>query len=111
MMVARSMTHQYALSVTDASAKGVAALVRDAEGGAEVVVERRRLPVAAVVSVRRLEALREAERDLRDIGLILARLATDTGERTALDDAISRFGFDRAALEAELDDDLVAGRE
>jgi hypothetical protein len=43
--------------------------------------------------------------------LLLARVATDTGVRTDLDDAISAFGFDRSELEAELDADLAAGRE
>jgi len=107
----RLAAHAYSLSVTDASTKGVAALVRDAEQGADIVVERRHRPVAAVVSVRRLESLREAERDLRDIGLVLTRAATDSGERTELSEVIARFGFDRTALEVELDEDLATGRE
>jgi PHD/YefM family antitoxin component YafN of YafNO toxin-antitoxin module len=101
----------HTMSVTDAATRGVAALVREAEEGTDVVVERRHQPVAAVISVGRLEALREAQRDLRDIGLVLTRAATDTGERVDLDTVIARFGYDRAALEAELDEDLAAGRE
>ncbi len=46
-----------------------------------------------------------------DAVLILARLATDAGARTDLNQAITRLGFDRAELEAELDSDLAAGRE
>ncbi len=101
----------YTLSVTDASAKGVSSLVRDAEIGGVVVLERRHQPVAAVIGVRRLEVLREAERDLRDLGIVLTRAATDDGVRHALTDVVERFGFDRAALEAELDEDLTTGLE
>lgn len=61
--------------------------------------------------MRRLEQLRTLEEDLRDIGLVLTRAATDTGTRVGLDDAIAAFGLDRAALEGELDADLAAGRE
>lgn len=50
------------------------------------------------------------EVDLRETALILSRAATDTGDRTDLDEAITAFGFDRAELEAELDADLAAGR-
>ena len=113
--IVRAMTKAavapYSLSVTDASARGISALVNDAEHGADIVVERRRQAIAVILSTRRLERLEEAERDLRDIGLVLARAATDTGERTDLSKAISHLGFDRSALEAELDEDLAAGRE
>ena len=42
---------------------------------------------------------------------MLARVATDTGERVGLGDVISRFGVSRQELEAELDAELEAGRE
>jgi prevent-host-death family protein len=89
----------------------VPGLVNDAERGEDVVVARRGRAVAAVVSMRRLEQLRTLEEDLRDIGLVLTRAATDTGARVGLDDALAAFGFDRTELEAELDADLAAGRE
>ena len=101
----------YALSVTDASARGISALVSDAEHGADIVIERRRQAIAVIVSMKRLERLEEAERDLRDIGLVLARDATDTGHRTDLSEAIAHLGFDRSVLEAELAEDLAAGRK
>jgi antitoxin (DNA-binding transcriptional repressor) of toxin-antitoxin stability system len=100
-----------ALSVTEAAARGVAGLLRDAEEGADVVVARWGHPVAAVVSMCRLSRLREPESNLRDISLVLTRMATDTGVGVELDQIISEFGFDRAELEAELDADLAAGRE
>lgn len=98
------------ISVTEASTRGVAGLIKDAEAGAEVVVSRHGRPVAAVVSTRQLDRLRELESDLRDAALVVVRAATNTGVRTSLDDALAAFGFDRAELEAELDADLAAGR-
>jgi len=99
------------LSVTEASSRGVAGLVRSVEAGTDVVVARHGRPVAAVVSMARLLELQELERDLRDTALVLARLATDTGRRTSLDEVIETFGFGRESLEAELDADLAAGRD
>ena len=100
----------HAVSVTEAASRGVPRLVRDAEMGEDVVVERRGRAVAAVVSMRHLEEIRRLESDLHDAVLLLARLATDTGARTALDTVISDFGFDRAELEAELDAELASGQ-
>ncbi len=99
------------VSVTEAAARGVASLVRAAEEGADIVVARRGHPVAAVVSMSRLQRLGELERDLRDISLVIARMATDSGERVELDQVITAFGFDRAELAAELQADLAADRD
>lgn len=99
------------VSVTEAASQGIAKLVRGAEEGHDTVVARHGRPVAAMVGMRRLEELRDLERDLRDIALILTRAATDTGVRVDLDTVIAAFGYDRATLEAELDADLAAGRE
>lgn len=103
--------HPHVVSVTEAARRGVPGLVKDAQHGSEVVVERRGRAVAAVVSMRRLNELQALEADLRDAALVLARTATDRADRTSLDDAITAFGFDRAELESELDADLAAGRE
>lgn len=99
------------VSVTDAAGRGVPGLVRDAEHGHEIVVARHGQPVAAVISIKRLEQLRELEADLRSATLVLTRVMTDDASRHELDDVISSFGFDRAKLEAELAADLAAGRE
>ena len=104
-------TSSYVLSISQASAKGVASIAHDAEIGGVVVLERRHEPVAAVIGLRRFERLKEAERDLRDIGVVLTRAATDDGVRHTLHDVFERFGFDRAVLEAELDEDLATGLE
>jgi len=92
------------LSVTEAAQRGVAGLVADAERGSDLVVTRRHRPVAAVVSISRLTELDEAAADLRDLALVLARAATDTGRRTSLDDVLEAFGHTRESL-AELPDD------
>jgi prevent-host-death family protein len=80
------------LSVSAASARGVARLVADAAHGDEVVVTRHHRPVAAVVGLERLRELDELAADLRDLALVIARTADDDGRRTPLDDAIAAFG-------------------
>lgn len=94
------------MSVTAANSRGVSGLIRDAECGSDIVVERHGRAVAAILSMRRLGELSELESDLRSAALVLARAATDTGQRTDLSDAIVALGFDRAKLEAELDAEL-----
>ena len=79
------------LSVTAASARGVARLVADAAHGIEVVVTRRHTPVAAVVGVDRLAELDAIAEDLRDLALVIARIAGDDGRRTSLDDVRTAF--------------------
>lgn len=90
------------MSVTAAHSRGVSGLLKDAESGSDIVVERHGHAVAAIVSVRRLSELAALEADLRSAALVLSRAATDTGARTELDAAIVALGFDRAELEAEL---------
>ncbi|MDA0638954.1 type II toxin-antitoxin system prevent-host-death family antitoxin [Nonomuraea sp. MCN248] len=102
MTVLRDATE---LSVTEAAQRGVARLVADAEQGADLVVTRRRQPVAAVVSIRRLNELEEAAADLRDLALVLARSVTDTGDRVSLDEVLAAFGHTRESLSAIPDDE------
>lgn len=104
-------TEPTTLSVTEAASKGVSGLLKTAEAGSDVVVVRHGRPVAAVVSIDHLDALRGLEDDVRSAALVLSRALTDTGRRTSLDVAFERFEFDRAELEAELDADLAAGRD
>ena len=58
----------------------------------------------------RFGELNELERDLRSAALVLARLASDDGKRSTLDEVIASFGFDREDLEAELESELSAGK-
>lgn len=86
-------------SVTDASRRGVAGLVSDAEGGETIIVERRNRPVAAIIGMERLGEIEETQADLRDLALVLSRRATDTGERTSLDEVLAAFGHTRESLQ------------
>jgi hypothetical protein len=99
------------LSVTEASTRGVAGLLKDSEHGTDTVVERHGRAVGAVVSIQHFAELRELEADLRSAVLVLSRAATDTSHRTGLDDVITAFGFTREDLEQEQRDDIAAGRE
>jgi len=101
-----SILHEaHELSVTEATQRGVAGLVAEAEHGSDIVVTRRHRPVAAVVSIGRLAEIEEAASDLRDLALVLARATTDSGHRTPLDDVIAAFGQTRESLAALPDDE------
>ena len=104
-----STVFESTLSVTDASKRGISRIVADAESGAGVVVERRGKPAAVVVGMKRMQSILEREDDLRSAALVLSRAATDTGNRTSLDDVITAFGFDRAELEEEFEAEQAAG--
>jgi len=93
------------LSVTEATQRGVAGLVSEAEKGSDVVVTRRQRPVAVVVGISRLIEIEEAASDLHDLALVLVRASTDTGRRTPLDDVITAFGHTRESLAALADDE------
>lgn len=96
--------------MTAASERGISGLLKDAEAGTDVVVERHGRPVAAIVSMRRLDQLADLEADLRSAALVLVRAASDDGLRTDLDHVIASLGFSRRDLESELDADLAAER-
>ncbi|MEV0647838.1 hypothetical protein AB0I28_21480 [Phytomonospora sp. NPDC050363] len=96
--------HTRRLTVTEASQRGVARLVADAEHE-ELVITRRQVPVAAVVSYTRLSELEDAAADLRDLALVLSRAATDSGRRTSLDDVIAAYGHTRESPVALPDED------
>jgi prevent-host-death family protein len=78
--------------VSAASSRGIARLVADAANGDEVVITRHHRPVAAVVGVERLRELDELTADLRDLSLVIARVADDDGHRATLDDVLTAFG-------------------
>ena len=111
MTIFADLHHERTLSVTDASSRGVADLIKDAERGEDIIVERHGRAVAAVISVEQFDELHRVRADLIAASLVLARELSDTGSRTDLNDAIAAFGFDRAELDAEVDADLATGRE
>lgn len=92
-----------AVPITEAGRRGVSRLVADAEAGHPTLLHRRSEPVAAVVGYREVERLVELERDLTDVALVLARAASDSGRRSALDAVIESAGYTREQL-AEMDD-------
>jgi len=79
------------ISVTAASARGIARLVADAAHGSEVVVTRHGRAVAAVVGIEQLDGLERLRDDLRDLALVIGRTAADDGRRTGLDDVNDAF--------------------
>jgi antitoxin (DNA-binding transcriptional repressor) of toxin-antitoxin stability system len=87
-----------AVQITEAGRRGVSRLVADAEAGHTTVLRRRAEPVAAVVSYRDVQRLADLERDLTDVALVLARAASDSGNRSSLDDVIASYGYTRQRL-------------
>jgi prevent-host-death family protein len=86
------------LSISEASQKGVSALIRAAEEGQDQVVLRNNKPVAAVVSMRRLDEQQQLREDLADVTMLAARMLTTDGKVLSLDEVLDRFGFTRDEL-------------
>lgn len=94
------------MSITEANRSGLSGLVSAAEKGEEVALSRHGRVVAEVISSEEARALRADRETLRDAALVMTRLATDSGNRTDLDDVMASFGIDRADLEQEIADGL-----
>jgi prevent-host-death family protein len=86
------------ISITDAARLGISALVREAEAGHEQVVMRNNKPVAAVVSMKRLEQLQQLQDDLLDVSVAAARMLTTGPGRHSLDQVLAHFGYTRDQL-------------
>ena len=59
---------------------------------------RNNKPVAAVVSMERLEELQRLQEDLLDVALAAARMLTMGEYRHSLDDVLAQFGYTRDQL-------------
>ena len=59
---------------------------------------RNNKPIAAVVSIKRLNQLEELEEDLIDASLAVARMLTTGPERYSLDEVLEKFGYTRDGL-------------
>ena len=81
------------MSVTDAQARGLSALIREAETGQDVLLERRNQTVAAVVSIERLNEVRRQAEDLRDLTLVVLRCLTYDGTTVAWADVKASLGI------------------
>ena len=86
------------ISISEANKRGVSALIREAELGHEQVVLRNNKPVAAVVSIKRLEEIEKLREDLLDLSLGAARLLTTGPQRHSLDEVLAQFGYSREQL-------------
>jgi prevent-host-death family protein len=91
------------VSISDANRLGVSALIRQAEAGRDQVLVRNSRPVAAVVSMGRLEEIQQLEEDLADVSLLAARMLFAGVQRHSLDDVLARFGYTRDQLRSSPD--------
>lgn len=73
-------------------------MVREAEAGHEQVLLRNNKPVAAIVSMKRLERLQELQEELLDLSLAAARMLTAGPRRHDLDEVLAGFGYTREQL-------------
>lgn len=86
------------ITLADADRLGVAALIQEAETRHERIVARNNRPVAAVVSMERLNQLEQLKDDLRDASLAMARALTTGPDRHSLDEVLVQFGYTRDEL-------------
>lgn len=86
------------ISVSDASSKGLSAVVDDASVHGYTIISRRNIPAVAVVSMERYTALQEAEENARDLSVLVSRMLDDDGTRVSLDDVLDKFGYTREDL-------------
>ncbi len=105
------LDHPREISVTEAPRRGVAGVITDAEAG-DILVARRNKPVAAIVSIRRVERTERMPDELRDLTLAMSRVVTDDGARISFDDVLTAYGPSRAGLDdidPDADDGSTAG--
>ena len=96
------------ISIADASALGVPALVRQVEEGREQVILRDDSPVAVVISAKRFEQFQRLQEDLADLIEATSQLVTTGKGLYALSDVVERLTHPRQAHAAEPDEDRSA---
>jgi prevent-host-death family protein len=94
--------HRDVVGVTEL-ANSSSRLVSDAAQGRDVIITKNSRVVAALVGIDRFQDLEDREENLALLTAALARLATDNGNRTDLDDFIGELGLTDAV--AALDDE------
>ena len=85
------------ISISDASRLGISSLVRAAEEGDDVILLRGDKPVAAIVSMERLDQLQHLTDDLQDTALVAARMLTTGPKRYTLDQVLADCGSTSAS--------------
>ena len=93
------LDHPREVSITEATRRGVAGIISDAEAG-DIVVTRHHRAVAAIVSIDRIE----------QIG-VPSRVVTGDGARISVDDLLTAYGLSRAELAALPDDEVPSGAD
>jgi len=104
------LDHPREVSITEATRRGVAGIISDAEAG-DIVVTRHHRAVAAIVSIDRIEQIEELLDDLRDLTLAASRVVTGDGARISFDDLLTAYGLSRADLAALPDDEVPSGAD
>jgi antitoxin (DNA-binding transcriptional repressor) of toxin-antitoxin stability system len=104
------LDHPREVSVTEATQRGVAGIISDAEAG-DIIVTRHHRAVAAIVSIGRIQRIEEMLDDLRDLTLAASRAVTDDGARISFDDLLAAYGLSRADLAAIPEDEAPSGTD
>lgn len=105
------LPHAETFSVTEAAERGLPSVVRSANAGTDIVIERFGKPQVVIVGIERITKLEELERDLQSAALVLSRVVTDSGNRTEIDAVIKHFGLDPAELRAEAATEFAASQK
>lgn len=88
------------ISISDAAKLGPSGRIRAAQEGHGHVLPCNNKPVAAVVSMDRLEQFQQLAADMADVPLAVARTLTTDPGRHSLDDVLAQFGYTRDQLRA-----------
>lgn len=105
------LPHAETFSITEAAERGLPSVIRSANAGTDIVIERHGKPQAVIVGIERIAKLEELERDLQSAALVLSRVVTDSGKRTDIDTVIKHFGFDPAELREEAATEFAASQK
>lgn len=98
--------HRDVVSVTELASCS-SRFVTAAAQGRNVIIFKNNHPTAALVGIECLQQLEDREENLGLLVLALTRMATDTGNRTELNDFIEELGLadEVAALDDEDEDE------
>jgi prevent-host-death family protein len=98
--------HRDVVGVTEL-ANSSSRLVAEAAQGRNVIISKNNRPTAALVGIECLQQLEDREENLGLLVLALTRMATDSGNRTELNDFIEELGLTHevAALDDEDEDE------